>query len=202
MSHRATRTNETANAGRDVVTKAVGAMHKIAESSKEISSIISVMESIAFQTNLLALNAGVEAARAGEQGRGFAVVASEVRALAHRSSEAATEVRDLIAQSRDQVDAGVGLVDATGQHLETIAEAVAHISGDISSITTSTEEQSRTLISVSNAVADIDRASQNASASLSEVDGACADMKSVSAKVLAQVAHFKVDGAGRLPLAS
>ncbi|MDI5454535.1 methyl-accepting chemotaxis protein, partial [Salmonella enterica subsp. enterica serovar Cerro] len=40
-------------------------MHEIADSSKKIADIISVIDGIAFQTNILALNAAVEAARAG-----------------------------------------------------------------------------------------------------------------------------------------
>ena len=48
----------------------------IQESSKKISDIIGVIDSIAFQTNIPALNAAVEAARAGETGACFAVVAS------------------------------------------------------------------------------------------------------------------------------
>jgi methyl-accepting chemotaxis protein len=93
------RTKRGAEASGDVVRSAVAAMDKIEQSSTEITSIIGVIDDIAFQTNLLALNAGVEAARAGEAGKGFAVVAQEVRELAQRSAKAAKEIKDLIRRS-------------------------------------------------------------------------------------------------------
>jgi methyl-accepting chemotaxis protein len=65
------RTKHGAEASGDVVRSAVAAMDEIEQSSKEITSIIGVIDDIAFQTNLLALNAGVEAARAGEAGKGL-----------------------------------------------------------------------------------------------------------------------------------
>jgi methyl-accepting chemotaxis protein len=113
-----------ATSGSKVVLETVEAMGSIEESSKQISRITSVIDDIAFQTNLLALNAGVEAARAGEAGRGFAVVASEVRALAQRSSAAAREISELIAESGDHVSRGVDLSGQGGPGAEADREII------------------------------------------------------------------------------
>jgi methyl-accepting chemotaxis protein len=76
----------------------------LAEKSKQIGEIISVITSISSQTNLLALNAAIEAARAGDQGRGFAVVADEVRKLAEQSNNAASSIGDLIREIQAEID--------------------------------------------------------------------------------------------------
>ena len=96
---------EIAVRGGEVVAQVVDTMGAINESARKIADIIGVIDGIAFQTNILALNAAVEAARAGEQGRGFAVVAGEVRNLAQRSAAAAKEIKDLIGDSVEKVEA-------------------------------------------------------------------------------------------------
>ncbi|MGH8808595.1 MAG: methyl-accepting chemotaxis protein, partial [Noviherbaspirillum sp.] len=115
-----TSASDIAVKGGDVVGQVVGTMVSIKDSSRKIVDIIGVIDGIAFQTNILALNAAVEAARAGEQGRGSAVVASEVRSLAQRSASAAKEIKALIGDSVDKVDAGGKLVDEAGKTMDEI----------------------------------------------------------------------------------
>ena len=146
--------------GGNVVGQVVDTMGSIKESSRKIVDIISVIDGIAFQTNILALNAAVEAARAGEQGRGFAVVASEVRTLAQRSASAAKEIKELIGDSVEKVDAGGRLVDDAGRTMNEIVESVKYIAGIIKNISSASLEQSAGIELVNSAITHIDRMTQ------------------------------------------
>lgn len=152
--------NAAAEEGGVVVEQAVEAMGRIEQSSAKISSIISVIDEIAFQTNLLALNAAVEAARAGEAGRGFAVVATEVRSLAQRSAQAARDVSALIKQSSGEVGTGVGMVQRTGEALTGIVERVGRISEHMGDFSNATKQQANVLNEINSAIVQLDRLTQ------------------------------------------
>lgn len=113
---------QAAQEGHDTVNATVQGMQAIADSSEQISEIISVITEITEQTNLLALNAAIEAARAGEHGKGFAVVADEVGKLAQRSADAANEITKLIKDSTKRVEEGTKLSNQSQRALEKIAQ--------------------------------------------------------------------------------
>jgi PAS domain S-box-containing protein len=177
-----------------VVRDTVTAMGEIEKSSKQISSIIGVIDEIAFQTNLLALNAGVEAARAGDAGRGFAVVATEVRGLAQRSANAAKEIKTLIAASGAQVESGVKLVNDTGEALGEIVEQVNRLSALVTNIAVSAQEEATALGEVNGAVSQMDHTTQQNAAMVEEASAASREMAVEAQQLHRLVGQFRLDG--------
>ena len=189
--------SEFAVKGGDVVGQVVQTMGSIKESSRKIVDIIGVIDGIAFQTNILALNAAVEAARAGEQGRGFAVVAAEVRNLAQRSAGAAKEIKALIGDSVEKVDAGSRLVDEAGQTMEQIVTSVKHVADIMSEITAASQEQSAGIGEINQAITQMDEMTQQNAALVEQAAAAAESMQEQAALLGEAVAAFKLDETGR-----
>jgi methyl-accepting chemotaxis protein len=170
--------NSAVEVGYQHIEQLIKSMQDINSSSKEISRIIKTIDAIAFQTNLLALNAAVEAARAGEHGLGFAVVAEEVRNLADRSSKAAKETNDIIAQSITQIEQGNSIADETKNTFEEIRSKIANTTVIVAEISDSIIEQSQGMKEVSLALNSVDEVTQANAANSEEVAASTNELNS------------------------
>lgn len=178
--------------GGEVVSQVVATMSGIHQSSSRIADIIGVIDGIAFQTNILALNAAVEAARAGEQGRGFAVVATEVRNLAQRSAAAAREIKGLISDSVDKVEAGNRLVDQAGQTMGEVVSSIRRVAKIVTDIAEASREQSSGIEQVSLAVSQMDEVTQQNAALVEQAAAAAESLEEQAQQLASSVSVFKL----------
>ena len=185
--------SDVAMRGGQVVSEVVQTMESITGASRKIVDIISVIDGIAFQTNILALNAAVEAARAGEQGRGFAVVAAEVRTLAQRSAAAAKEIKELINDSVEKVDAGSRLVHQAGATMDEIVDSVKHVTDIMAEIMAASDEQSTGIEQINQAISQMDHTTQQNAAMVEEAAAAAEALQEQAESLARTVGLFKLN---------
>lgn len=178
--------------GRQVVSQLLHKMDSVDASSRRITDITSVIESIAFQTNILALNAAVEAARAGEQGRGFAVVASEVRALAQRSHVAAAEIKHLIADSVAQIQAGNTLAEQADVSMQQVVQRIEQVRTVMGEIAESSQVQSQDMRQLHQSVQLMDSATQENAALVEEAASAADALREQAQQMIQLVSVFQL----------
>ena len=183
--------SQVAVRGGNVVGEVVHTMEAINSSSRKIADIIGIIDGIAFQTNILALNAAVEAARAGEQGRGFAVVAGEVRALAGRSAAAAKEIKQLIADSVENVDTGCELVEKAGSTMDEIVVSVRRVADIMNEISEASQDQSYGIEQIKQAMMQMDTVTQQNAALVEEAAAAAQSLDAQARNLVHAVSVFK-----------
>lgn len=81
---------------RESIAEAELRFQRLADRSQEVSTVVSLMQSLTERTHVLALNATMQAANAGEAGRGFGRVADEVQRLAESARDATAQIAQLV----------------------------------------------------------------------------------------------------------
>ncbi|MBF9034775.1 HAMP domain-containing protein [Rhodobacterales bacterium HKCCE2091] len=193
------RARTTAEEGAEVMRHSAQSMSSIQAASEKIARVVGVIDDIAFQTSLLALNAGVEAARAGESGRGFAVVASEVRALAMRCSDAAREIKELIAESNQVIGEGVAASGQAGQSLDRIVAAVAEMADQITTIAGLAETQASTITEINAATGQLDEVTQRNAAMFEETSAETTVLAREASSLGEKLSAFRLPGNSGAP---
>jgi len=119
--------SEQAGSGEESLARMKSSMGSIGERSKQMTSIIGIINDISDKINLLSLNASIEAARAGDAGRGFAVVADEISKLADTTASSVKEIGSLIASSETEIVSGISIVNDVVEKISRITHGVGEI---------------------------------------------------------------------------
>ena len=175
-----------------LMAQATEAINAIEESSRQIASIIKIIDTIAFQTNILALNAAVEAARAGQHGKGFAVVADEVRSLAGKSADAARETAALIEASVGNVTRGVEMVTRTGEGLAQVGTISADNARDMRRVSEASEQQNAAIEELRKGISQVLQVAQANSVNAQESAATVEELNAQSAMLNQIVNRFKL----------
>lgn len=181
-----------AESSNDVMLAAVETMNGIHESAMKVHEIVSMIDRIAFQTDILALNAAVEAAHAGEQGKGFAVVASEVRSLAQRSADSARQIRRLIDDSVNRVEAGVEQINDVSMTLTDIVGGIRNLAKDINAISVASTEQSEGLVHIADSIKELDSITKSNTQMAENAKYASAELENRAVRLKEVVSTFSL----------
>ena len=155
-------------------------VQELGQAGEDISKVTETIAEISEQVNLLALNATIEAARAGEAGKGFAVVANEIKALAHQTASAASEIQTRIDQVQQVTKTTIaGILEAT--------EIVSSNTYVVSAIASAVEEQRATVTEIAMALSNATEKLDYSNDKISKASGYAADMADMVNSVTNQV---------------
>jgi methyl-accepting chemotaxis protein len=199
------KTQSSINALAAKVSEAVTVIDHLSQDSRQIGSVLEVIQGIAEQTNLLALNAAIEAARAGEQGRGFAVVADEVRNLASRTQESTRQIQAVIEkmqgsslkavavmnEGQAQANISVEQAQCAGDSLNAINVSVGKISDMNTQIAAAAEEQSIVAFEINKNFSQITNSATQAEQEASKITLASQQLEELARTLEQNVKQFK-----------
>ncbi|KTH66931.1 chemoreceptor protein [Enterobacter cloacae subsp. cloacae] len=193
-SEQANQATLQARKGGELMGQVAHNMQSITECAQQMTEIISMIDGIAFQTNILALNAAVEAARAGDHGKGFSVVAEEVRNLAHRSAEAAKNIKTLIEVTSNNVTQGVTVVSEAEKNMREIVAGSGNVSRLMDEISSSTSEQEKGISQITLALSELERVTQSNVAMAEELNGSSDVLRNQVIELQSRTRNFRLGG--------
>ena len=182
---------------------------RLGERSQDISTVVTLIGTLAERTHTLAINATMQAATAGEAGRGFTVVAEEVQRLSESSRQAAQQITQLVhnlqAETRETVHLMNRLIaqmvgqlaqaQQAGGQMDQTRHATIQLVQWVQQIASFSEQQTQLAHALQEVVDQLDQGSGQTRQALERQRGDTAVLARAARRLAETVASF------RLPLA-
>jgi len=214
------RTVQVSRSGEEAVQETISSMAQIkarvegiaenilalSAQTQQIGEIIATVNDIAAQSNILALNASVEAARAGEHGKGFAVVAAEVRNLAEQSKQATAQVRAILSDIQNGinatvmateegtkvVDQGLELAGQTGAVIERLGSTINEAAQAATQMRAGGQQQATGVEQIALAMQNINQATTQSLTSTRQAEKAAQDLNNLALSLAEIVEQYQL----------
>jgi methyl-accepting chemotaxis protein len=222
LSDSSSRTAERATAATDAALRTVAAtvrgmddlresisetekrFKRLGERSQEISSVVSLINSISERTHVLALNASMQAATAGEAGRGFAVVAEEVQRLSESSRQATQQISQLVQNIQLETNETIFTMNrlignvvtqseqaqAAGEQMTQTQQTTAELVGMVQQIASFSQQQSLLSRELQLAVSKLNKGSMATVTAISSQTASTQTLVHSSRKLIEAVSQF------------
>jgi methyl-accepting chemotaxis protein len=116
-----------------------------------------------------------------------------VRNLAHRSSSAAKEIKELISTSVHKVRQGETLASEAGTTMAEVTQAVARVTDIMGEIAAASTEQSKGIEQVSHAITQMDEVTQQNAALVEEAAAAANSLEDQGRQLNECIASFRFE---------
>jgi methyl-accepting chemotaxis protein len=196
---------------RESISETEKRFKRLGERSQEISSAVSLINTISERTHMLAMNASMQAATAGEAGRGFAVVAEEVQRLSESSRQATQQIGQLVQNIQldtnetlytmnrliSQVVSQSDQAQRAGEQMTMTQETTTQLVQLVKQIAEFSDQQSLLARELQLSVAKLNKGSESTVSAIAEQSRSTGRLVDFSRRLAETVSQFKLPEAAR-----
>ncbi|MGD9731045.1 MAG: methyl-accepting chemotaxis protein [Desulfamplus sp.] len=178
------------------------------DNSKNITSIINLMNNIADETNILSLNARIEAAKNESGTKGFKVIAEEISKLAKQSKIATNDIKEQLnilgikvnetVKSVKMVESNVldgeKMINTANESLAGVYKHIGHLSKKMASIEESMNLQSKDVKSVSQDISSMEHFMDLQSGGVEQIFKAAQQINGACDDIIVDIGVFHLSG--------